>query len=412
MSRFFDQSQSRDVRLKAKAELYATGIVTICNSAGIPGVIKEWVASPRYLAIGVRLHDPKQLKEAMNLSGPVGSAVRVGADHCRASEDKGLLWYEFELDQAEWRDVTFSELVDVSTIGVDQYGHPVPFSFAAPHVLVAGTTESGKTETVHTILTALMLRYSSEDLNVMIIDPHREYDAFTTKAHLVAPIAHLNHEACQVLGWVTRVLQWRKDDETDNPAWPALVLVIDEAHSVVSDDLNLERVQTLAKEGRKFGIHLIIATQKPNHKVLEGVLDELDLRFLGKMTDLHMSKNFGAGLALQKLSGRGDFLMTHSGKKLRLQVALTEANDVARITDGNNQQFTFVGPVEVGPAKGGRPKVTPDPSYVAWFLHHGADIQRKQAIEALGLTRRQYEVNQHFAALVAQEMERWQDQTQ
>ena len=103
------------------------------------------------------------------------------------------------------------------------------FTFSPPHALIAGTTDSGKTETVKSILIALMTTHTPDELKIAIVDPHADYGAFENEAHLAGPIARTAEEIEQLLTWAGNVLAHRMT-ENIRDAW-RLVIAIEEAEA-------------------------------------------------------------------------------------------------------------------------------------------------------------------------------------
>jgi DNA segregation ATPase FtsK/SpoIIIE, S-DNA-T family len=176
------------------------------------------------------------------------------------------------------------------TVGTDvEHGTAVTADLARlPHLLIAGTTGSGKTTLVHSILVELLERHGPDSLRLILIDPKRvELRAYRDLPHLLgAPIVSLT-EAVVALEWAQSEMERRyglleRADVRDLDAYnatarerlPRIVIVIDElANLMLTDRRAIEpALVQLAAMGRAAGIHVIMATQHPSADVLTGLL--------------------------------------------------------------------------------------------------------------------------------------------
>jgi hypothetical protein len=392
------------------ARTYVNVVKYVFDQKRIGGTIREWVDTPRYIAVGVRLGNPLQIKEVLKLAPSMGVGARVGIDGCRVVESQGVVWVQFELISAQWAVVRLQDLETHGAIGLDSTNSVVSFSWDSPHILVAGVTGAGKSETVCTILTSMLIK--DDDTELMLCDPHSDFDYLEDSKALKAPIGRTSYECLEVLKWANLELHQRK--EAPKKKWSPLVVVVDEAESVLKMDECKDIVMTIAKEGRKFNVHLLVSTQKPTHKALTGIMDQLDTKYLGRMADAKMSGYFGAGLDLHKLSGQGDFVKFASGKSTRFQVALTEKDDLDMIPGRMPHQrmiYEFADQEKpLSPKGGGRPKYQPEAKMVAYYLSRGpGKITQAEARRVLGLSRTQHDVNKAFAVGIMSASKEYED---
>ncbi len=298
------------------------------------------------------------------------------------------------------------------TVGLAERRRPVLFEFDPAHCLVAGTTGSGKSETLKSILIALLTHYGPADLGLILIDPHREYTDFNHAAHLVLPIAHEPGDIRRALAWINQELANRK--ENDARPGRLIVVAVDEADLALGDRQNLAIAQNLAKQARKFRLHLLIATQKPLHSDLPGILDNLGNRFVGLVTDAKMSATLTgqAGLFAHKLTGKGDFLHVTGPTVDRFQVAQATAADFARLPRAE-LTAPVVSQVDVidlpGPADKpvGRPALEVNPVVAArYFWANPESVSIAMARDMFGLTRTGHELHKAFAMEFINELKR------
>lgn len=218
-------------------------------------------------------------------------------------------------------------------LGMAADGVPLLLRIAAPdvaHVLIAGTTGSGKSQAARTILASLMLFQRSRDIQIIILDPKgSEFRVFERMPHLLGPIIRNPEDAVASLEWLTQEMSRRQDQLILRPR---IVLVIDElADLLMQGGTPAEEYLTrLAQRGRSAGISVIACTQKPTAAVMGGLVKaNFPARLVGKVTSANEAL-VASGLAqsgAEKLMGRGDFLLIANGQKIRVQIAYLPASD-------------------------------------------------------------------------------------
>jgi hypothetical protein len=251
----------------ASLERYVMVLRMVSGKAGIGGTIALHSRGPRFCSLGLRLKDPLQLDKAIKLANPVALAAGTRAVMASRLEDApGLVTYQFELRQGLWKSYTRGELGDDRAIGMREANTLELFSWDNnPHTGVFGGTGSGKTETVKTIIHSLATAYSPDRLGIVMLDRHHDYEDFTHLQHLELPIAHDDTQTDLALEWVGNTLAHRMAaNERDGKE---LLLVVDEAANVLEDKARMATVKHIGEEARKFRIHLLVTTQKPNQKV-------------------------------------------------------------------------------------------------------------------------------------------------
>ncbi len=319
------------------------------------------------------------------------------------------------IESAEWKaandPLTFA-------VGKDISGKPVVANLAKmPHLLIAGTTGSGKSVMTNTLISSLLYRNAPSDLKLIIVDPKQvEMAQYEDIPHLLTPIITSVEKALSALRWAVNEMEKRytlmaeervknivdynekmvkkaevaakeqkqqkvgngeaetkEDDapevEHKSEQMPYIVILIDEMADLMmmaGKDLEMPIVR-IAQKGRAAGIHLVLATQRPEVKVITGLIkanipgriafavgSQIDSRVMLDMT--------GA----EKLLGKGDMLLLTTemmGKPRRIQGAWASDEDVAKLTDFLRQQRgpeynaeVVAQPVQikgVGPADGG-----------------------------------------------------------
>lgn len=266
------------------------------------------------------------------------------------------------LESPEWKKasdpLTFA-------VGKDISGKAVVANLAKmPHLLIAGTTGSGKSVMTNTLISSLLYRNAPSDMKLIIVDPKQvemaQYDGIP---HLLTPIITQVEKALSAMRWAVNEMEKRytlmAEERVKNivdynakmakkagegqaekgAQMPYIVILIDEMADLMmmaGKDLEMPIVR-IAQKGRAAGIHLVLATQRPEVKVITGLIkanipgriafavgSQIDSRVMLDMT--------GA----EKLLGKGDMLMLTTemmGKPRRIQGAWASDEDVAKVTD-------------------------------------------------------------------------------
>ena len=247
-----------------------------------------------------------------------------------------------EIATVALRDVLESESFQKITsalriaLGQDVSGQAVAGDLAnMPHLLIAGTTGSGKSVCVNAIITCLMTNNTPDDLKFLMVDPKRvELTTYNGVPHLIAPVVVDLEKVVGVLNWVTREMdeRYRKfarsgarniDDfntriEADNARrrdaknpMPYIVVVIDELADLMmlAPDETEKTICRLAQMARATGIHLIIATQRPSVDVVTGLIKaNFPARIAFSVASSVDSRVILDTTGAERLLGRGDML--------------------------------------------------------------------------------------------------------
>lgn len=396
--------------LKARAKMLAKVVEVLFIRKGLSAKLATANRGARHLSLGVRLNDALQIDKALSLSEPLAAAS--GTQRVLAQRQSGLVVYQFELKQGFWQSYTRQDLPRVENIGLAEKRKPIDFDFKQPHALIAGSTNSGKSETVKSIMLSLMQGHEPGELGIVLIDLHSDYDGFENEAHLIrfgyGSIAHENDDIDTALLWVNSQLANRKREGVKDDR--RIVLIIDEADKVLSDDKRLAIVQSISTEGRKFNVNVIIGTQKPSHKTLPKILDNLLNRFIGLVSDAQVSANLTgkSGLQAHLLTGSGDFIHTVGADSERFQVAIATQQDFNRLERCqlepvivDSQDYVEL-PTELDKGQAGRPKLELQADLTAWYLYHYPTEISRATAAGIGISRNAHELHKDFAGQVAQ----------
>jgi S-DNA-T family DNA segregation ATPase FtsK/SpoIIIE len=276
------------------------------------------------------------------------------------------------LESPEWKKdnnpLTFA-------VGKDISGKAVVANLAKmPHLLIAGTTGSGKSVMTNTLITSLLYRNSPSDMKLIIVDPKQvEMAQYNDIPHLLTPVITATDKALSAMKWAVNEMERRYtlmaeekvknisdynekmaklqekaaekegDDEGEKPQdggkMPYIVIVVDEMADLMmmaGKDLEMLIVR-VAQKGRAAGIHLVLATQRPEVKVITGLIKaNIPGRIafaVGSQIDSRIMLDQGGA---EKLLGKGDMLLLTTemmGKPRRIQGAWASDEDVSKVTD-------------------------------------------------------------------------------
>jgi len=227
-----------------------------------------------------------------------------------------------------------------------------------PHLLVCGTTGSGKSVFMHSILTSLIMRNTPDQLKLFIVDPKRvEFSKYKEIPQLLGPIVTDYYEAYNGLvkianimeerysmleeAEVTDIKSYNKDyaREHNKPILPYIVVVLDEYSNLVDGYKKIsEPVLQLAQKARACGIHLIISTQAPRTNIINGTIKanfptRVALLCGSSVDSINIIDTGGA----EKLLGNGDMLIkspvVSSQGLARVQGAFIDANEIKHVME-------------------------------------------------------------------------------
>lgn len=222
-------------------------------------------------------------------------------------------------------------------IGKSVIGEPIEDDLTkGPHYLVAGSTGSGKSVFLNSLLISLIMRYSPEDLKLILIDPKLvEFSPYEHLPHLVTDEILTDHrKVLAMLDWAIGEMERRNQMFRDCPGavkdindynkvmandkvqrLPRIVIVVDELADLMlhcKKDLE-QKIQAIAQKARSAGIHLVIATQRPSTDVITGTIKtNLPSRVAFRVTNYVDSMTILAEGGAEKLLGRGDMLYKNS----------------------------------------------------------------------------------------------------
>jgi S-DNA-T family DNA segregation ATPase FtsK/SpoIIIE len=229
-------------------------------------------------------------------------------------------------------------------VGLDVSGRPIYADLAKmPHMLVAGSTGSGKTIFLNTLLISLLYKNSPDDLRLILVDPKRvEFSLYANIPHLLTPIIYDAEKTTAALSWMIGEMERRfkvlasvgsrnisgyhdlckKNDQLES--MPYIVLIVDELADLMATKGNEMEggIVRIAQMARAVGIHLVLATQRPSVEVITGLIKaNITARASFRVASQVDSRTILDMAGAEKLLGSGDmlFLSTESPKPKRAQ---------------------------------------------------------------------------------------------
>lgn len=240
------------------------------------------------------------------------------------------------------------------SMGLDVSGNPITADITKmPHVLVAGTTGSGKSVLVNSFICSLLFRASPQEVKLILIDPKRvEFTAYNGIPHLLTPVIVDVEKILSALKWGMGEMDRRyklfaergvRNIEGYNElsgfqALPYIVIVIDElADLMMFAPVEVEdAIARLAQMARATGIHLVIATQRPSVNVITGLIKaNVPCRIAFNVSSMIDSRVIIDSPGAEKLLGRGDMLYIppDQAKPTRIQGAFVSEKEVKKLVD-------------------------------------------------------------------------------
>ena len=300
-----------------------------------------------------------KINTIINLAGDISRSMGVGA--VRIAQIFGTQYLGVEIPNKQRETVTIKELLSDNNfkntehkipicIGKDISGKIEVIDLSkTPHLLVAGTTGSGKSVFINTLLTSILYKFSPAELRLILIDPKMlELSVYNDIAHLLTPVVTEPKKAILALKWVCKEMERRYSlmneegtrslegfNQKSLEKLPFIVVFIDEmADLMMTAGKEVEHyVQRLAQMARACGIHLVMATQRPSVDIITGSIKaNFPSRISFQVASKYDSRTVLGEIGAEQLLGNGDMLMSKNGSNLmRYQSAFISDNEVNKL---------------------------------------------------------------------------------
>ncbi|MFZ5918364.1 MAG: DNA translocase FtsK [Chloroflexota bacterium] len=249
---------------------------------------------------------------------------------------------------------------DTAILGLDESGRPLLLRLPSPevaHVLIAGTTGSGKTVLMRSLMLSLAMNNPPRNLQMLLLDPKGHgFAPLSGLPHLLRPVVGSAAESLVLLAELVHEMERR---DRAGIVRPRIVVGIDElADLALVGGKAMERFLTrLAQRGREAGIHLVACTQKPTAAVVGSLVKaNFPARLVGAVVcpeDAKVATGL-SGTGAERLSGRGDFLLVVRGEIIRLQAAYASTREIveaARLQPSHGAPQSSGGALRAAPKK-------------------------------------------------------------
>ena len=314
--------------------------------------VTGWVAGPSVTTFKVSMGEGERVSKIVNLQDDI--ALSLAARSVRIfAPIPGTSLVGVEIPNEKAQPVYLADVLPYATggplecaFGRDSEGRPIVVDLAGlPHLLVAGTTGSGKSVLLNSIIMSMLMRATPEQVRLIMVDPKRvEFTSYAGLPHLYVPVVTEPRQAASALQWGVTEMERRlkvfehykvrdiatynknvdgdKYAQMDNPPahMPYFVIVIDELADlmmVAGKDVESSIVR-IAQLGRAAGIHLVVATQRPSADVVTGLIRaNIDNRVALSVDNSLNSRIILDQKGAEQLLGKGDMLVKLRGKKPR-----------------------------------------------------------------------------------------------
>ena len=328
---------------------------------GVEGKIKKISHGP---VVTLNEFEPApgiKVSKIINLSEDI--ARNTSSESARIATIPGKNTVGIELPKSSRENVYLSEIISENNfqkkdiklpiaLGKDISGLPITGDLSSmPHLLIAGTTGSGKSICINTIILSLLYRHPPDKCKFILIDPKMlELSTYEGIPHLLCPVITEAKKATSVLGWVVKEMESRyrlmtkegvrNIDGYNNKhklPMPYIVVIVDEMSDLmlVAGKEIENYIQKLSQMARAAGIHIIMATQRPSVDVITGTIKaNFPTRISFQVTSKIDSRTILGEQGAEQLLGKGDMLyMSSANKIVRIHAPYVSENEIEKINN-------------------------------------------------------------------------------
>jgi S-DNA-T family DNA segregation ATPase FtsK/SpoIIIE len=328
---------------------------------GVSGEIKKVSHGP---VVTLNEFEPAagvKVSKIINLSDDI--ARNTSSESARIATIPGRSTIGIELPNSTRENVYLSEIISNTdftkkdirlpiALGKNISGIPVVGDLASmPHLLIAGTTGSGKSVCINTIILSLLYRHTPDKCKFILIDPKMlELSTYEGIPHLLCPVITEAKKAASVLGWVVKEMESRyklmtkegvRNIDSYNSkhtiAMPYIVVVVDEMSDLmlVAGKEIENYIQKLSQMARAAGIHIIMATQRPSVDVITGTIKaNFPTRISFQVTSKIDSRTILGEQGAEQLLGKGDMLyMSSANRIVRIHAPFVSDNEIEKVNN-------------------------------------------------------------------------------
>ncbi len=322
-------------------EMQADRIEMVLRDHKSPARVTGGNVTPRLVQFSVQAAPGIKINRIENLSREI--ALALGAPQVRITAQDGSI--RIEIPRNDPQPVKLLPLlsrlpnipIGTATLGLADDGAPLLLRLPSPdvaHVLIAGTTGSGKTALMQTMIASLAMNHRRSQLQLVLIDPKgRAFEELNSLPHLLNPIVSQPDRAIQTLRDMTNLMEQRDRSRTIEPR---VIIAIDELADLAQTGGAevIDLLGRLVQRGRQAGVHVIAATQKPSSSIIGPLVKaNFPVRLIGRVVsseDARVAAGIG-GTGAERLTGHGDFIAVSGLGVIRFQAAYISPDEMRSI---------------------------------------------------------------------------------
>ena len=357
----FLKTPSKKDKNQSESKIDEKTLEKILLDFGVEGEVKKVSQGPVVTLYEFEPAPGVKVSKIINLSEDI--ARNTSSESARIATIPGSSTIGIELPKPQRENVFLSEVISDKgfkkkdtklpiALGKSISGLPITGDLSTmPHLLIAGTTGSGKSVCINTIILSLLYKHSPEKCKFILIDPKMlELSTYEGIPHLLCPVITEAKKAASVLGWVVKEMENRYKlmtkvgvrnidgyNEKHKISMPYIVVIVDEMSDlmlVAGKDIE-NYIQKLSQMARAAGIHIIMATQRPSVDVITGTIKaNFPTRISFQVTSKIDSRTILGEQGAEQLLGRGDMLyMTSANRMTRIHAPFVSEKEIEKINN-------------------------------------------------------------------------------
>tara|TARA_B100000242_G_scaffold276008_1_gene231561 strand:- start:1046 stop:3130 length:2085 start_codon:yes stop_codon:yes gene_type:complete len=357
----FLKKPEKSLNKKEDIKIDAEGLEKILLDFGVEGKIKKISHGP---VVSLNEFEPAagvKVSKIINLSEDI--ARNTSSESARIATIPGSNTVGIELPKVSRENVFLREIIsdrnfkrkDIKlpiALGKSISGEPITSDLSSmPHLLIAGTTGSGKSVCINTIILSLIYKHTPEVCKFILIDPKMlELSTYEGIPHLLCPVITEAKKAASVLGWVVKEMESRYRlmtrvgvrnidgyNQKHKVKMPYIVVIVDEMSDLmlVAGKEIENYIQKLSQMARAAGIHIIMATQRPSVDVITGTIKaNFPTRISFQVTSKIDSRTILGEQGAEQLLGKGDMLYMSSANRItRIHAPYVSETEIEKINN-------------------------------------------------------------------------------